>query len=95
MDLQSRKEIEITGTQHKDVKRRLQIQFSDQLTFYQKSKRKSEYVYHKSNKPIEEDERSWFFMNLKEKVEKVAEILRQDVESFPSPFQNGHLILTS
>ena len=37
--------------------------------------------------PIEEDERSWFFMSLKGKVEKVAEIFREDVKNFPLPFQ--------
>ena len=80
-ELQTPRTIEIKGIHHKDVKRRLKRKYGDDLTFYQKSKRKSEYVYCKSM-PIEEDERS-----LKEKVEKVAEILREKVENFPSLFQ--------
>ena len=85
-ELQTKRTIEIKGIYHKDVKRRLKLQFLDNLTFYQKSKRKSEYVYGKSM-PIEEDEQSWFFMSLRGKLEKAAQILREEVENFPSPFQ--------
>ena len=85
-ELQTARTIEIKGIHHKDVKRRLKLQFGDDLTFYHKSKRKSEYVYYKSM-PIEDDERSWFFMSLRGKAEKVAEILREEVGNFPSPFQ--------
>ena len=65
--LQTRKNLPVKGAAHKDVKRRLISEFGDNLVFYQKSKIQSEYVYYKTV-PVEEDERSCFFMNEGEKV---------------------------
>ena len=55
------------------------------MLFYQESRTQSEFVYHKSV-PIEEDERSWFFMNIEEKVTKTAEIIREEIVKSPSSF---------
>ena len=52
---------------------------------YHKSRRESEFVYHKSV-PIDEDERSWFFLKVEEKVLKLADIIRSDIEQMDVPF---------
>ena len=83
--LQTKQQIPVMGVLLKDVKQRLKLKFKDELTFYQKSKRQSQFVYHKDAQ-IEEDERSWFFMNIKEKIMKVAEIIREEIEKSLSPF---------
>ena len=84
-DLQLAKEIGVKGILHKDVKRKLQLEFDDDFVFYQKSRRQYEYIYYR-NTPVEENDRSWFFMNIEEKVVKMAEVLRDEIEKFPSPF---------
>ena len=66
---QVERNIDVKGVLHKDIKRRLKQEFGDSLMFYYKSKRESEFVYHKSV-DIEEDERSWFFLTVEEKVLK-------------------------
>ena len=55
--------------------------------FYHKSRRESEFVYHKSV-PIEEDERSWFLLTVEEKVPKLAYIIRSDIEQMDAPFSS-------
>ena len=89
--LQIEKNIPVRGVARKDVKRKLQLEFGGELLFYQESRTQSEFVYHKSV-PIEEDERSWFFMNIEEKVTKTAEIIREEIVKSPSSFQDGHHI---
>ena len=83
--LQTEKNIPVTGVAHKDVKRKLQLEFGGELLFYQESRTQSEFVHHKSV-PIEKDERSWFFMNIEEKVTKTAEIIREEIVKSPSSF---------
>ena len=67
--LQTEKNIPVKGVAHKDVKRKLQLEFGGELLFYQESRTQSEFVYHRSV-PIEEDERSWFFINIEKKSKK-------------------------
>ena len=55
------------------------------MLFYQESRTQSEFVYHKSV-PIEEDERSWFFMNIEKKVKSTSEIIREEIVKSPSSF---------
>ena len=52
---------------------------------YHKSRRKSEFVYRKSV-PTDEDERSYFFLTVEEKVLKLADIIRSDIEQIDVPF---------
>ena len=59
--------INVEGVLHKDIKRRLKQEFGDGLIFYHKSRRESEFVYHKSL-PIEKDERGWFFSHGKRRA---------------------------
>ena len=66
---QVERNIDVKGVSNKDIKRRLKQEFGDSLMFYYKSKRESEFIYHKSV-DIEEDERSWFFLTVEEKVLK-------------------------
>ena len=84
--LQTEQNIPVKGVANKDVKRRLKIEFGDDLMFYQKNKRQSEFVYHRSV-PIEEDDRSWFFMNIEEKVMKVAKMFRTQIEESMETFK--------
>ena len=83
--LQTEKNIPVNGVAHKDVKRKFQFEFGGELLFYQESRTQSEFVFHKSV-PNEEDERSWFFMNIEEKVTKTAEIIKEEIVKSPSSF---------
>ena len=76
--LQTEKNMLVKGAAHKDVKRKLQLEFGGELLFYQESRTQSEFVCHKSV-PIKEDERSWIFMNIEEKVTKTAEIVKEEI----------------
>ena len=57
---QVERNINVKRVLHKDIKQRLKQEFGDSLMIYHKSRRESEFVYHKSI-PVEQDERSWFF----------------------------------
>ena len=83
--LQVEKNIQVKGASNKDIKLRLKTAFGEDLTLHQGKKGLTEYVYHKSV-PIEEDDRSWFFLTEIEKVKKVAEMTRTQIEHSGSPF---------
>ena len=70
---QVERNIDVKGVLYKDIKRRLKQEFGDNLMFNHKSRRESEFVFHKSV-PIE-DERSWFLLTVEEKVLKLADII--------------------
>ena len=55
--------------------------------FYHKSRRESELAYHKSI-PVEENETSWIFLTVEEKVLKQADIIRSDIEQKDAPFSS-------
>ena len=54
--LQNLNEIPVKGSDNKNIKRRLEQHFNDQVRLHCKSKRQSEIVYARTN--IEDDERS-------------------------------------
>ena len=55
--------------------------------FYHTSRRESEFVYHKSVL-IEDDEKSWFFLTVEEKVLKLADITRSDTDQMDALFSS-------
>ena len=77
-DLELNKNIPIKG--HKDIKVRLNKKV-DNLIFYRKNKTKCEYVYY-SAIPMEEDDCSRFFLGLLQKIQKVAEMILQEVFNY-------------
>ena len=66
LDAKVERNIDVKGVVHKNTKRRLKQKFGDSVMFYHKSRWEIEFVYHKSV-PIEQDERSCFFLTVEER----------------------------
>ena len=77
-DLELNKNIPIEG--HKDINVRINKKV-DNLIFYWKNKTKCEYVYY-SAILMEEDDCSRFFLGSLQKVQKVAEMILQEVFNY-------------
>ena len=73
------------GVTTQSLKLRIQSAFGDQLKFFQKKEGNIEYVY-SADVPVEQDERSWFFLSDNEKVKKIAKMIKTKIDSCDSPF---------
>ena len=87
ISLQQNKNLSIKGATTRHIKFRLQNIFGNKLTFYCKKEGLPEYVY-SIDSPVEQDERSWFLLSDVEKVSKVANLIRSQIDLLNCPFSS-------
>ena len=75
------------GHLHKDIQENLKEEIGVRLLLYYKYRVESEFTFHISV-PLEEDERNWFFLMVKEKMLRQADIIIYSFEQMDVPYSS-------